>query len=483
MRLMSVAVVGFLLLVTALAYYVFVELRPAHLSALVPQDFAFGYFYRSLNELRELYEAPHQRQDVDPARLRLGAPVNNPGLAGVSHREPAGSFVTRDGKEVFLVPCVDVGAFKEAFGRERENLAVRAPHRVAENYLSLSRERVAARRGRENPLVLRATDYPLALAGHPKDSLTFRVMLAGLFVREAPRKPSGVPHLGLEVRKLPEAVGAAVARECDDLLLGFRRPRSGVDPVRVEGEATLSAGSAVARGALLADALDLTGLVATFPFDTKLLVGGVLDGAGWREMGVSLPVGAAALAAGIVEKRHHARRFTLLLAARPRDPQALVRLRESGPRHLVGEADLAFAKLVDGDAEVRTARLAGPPAWLATVLRSDARQAPPVYVSSTVAQGIWYCAVGSQAEGVVRHALGCLRGARELGILRSEPVAAHPEFLAGPHVAVALVTAQGLQAFRRAMPLVELASLGQPPAVTAVLDVDGRARLDLRIAR
>jgi hypothetical protein len=485
MRLTSVGAAGLLLMTIALAYYFFFDLRVAHISALVPEKFSFGIFYRSLNELREIYDAPYQRSDADPARLRLGEPTNNPGLAGVDYEEPAGSIWTEGRDEILLVPVVDVGAFKEAFETERSNLSVRPPHRVAANYLALSRAKATARRGPENPLVRRATDFPLAVAGHPRDASTFGVMLAALFMREARRKPEGVRMLGQEVRRLPTPIAAAVARECRDFLLGF--PHQELDgPARVAIEATLSEESAVARSAALAGELDLVDLVATFPFNTVLLAGGVLDAEGWRSMGLPIPVGDAAFAFGLVEKRHHARRFTLLLAARPRDPAVLARLADAGHRPLLDDPQqaLVFARLMDGEAEVRTAPLASPPAWLATVLRSSAKKAPPVYVSSTVAQGIWYCAIGSLAEGTVRHALGCLRGARELGVQRAEPVTAHREFLAGPHAGMALVTPAGLKAFRYEMPMVEVASLGAPTAATAVLDVaDGQARIDLRLGK
>jgi hypothetical protein len=485
MRLTSVGVAGLLVLTVGLAYYYFVDLRPAHISELVPKEFSFGIFYRSLNELRELYEGPYQRSDADPARLRIGEPTNNPGLAGVDYREPAGSFWTADRKEILLVPCVDPDAFREAYETERSNLSVRAPHRVAENYFALSRAKATARRGPENPLVLRATDYPLALTGHPKDASTCRLMLAALFVREARRKPQGVRLLGQEVRRLPTPIAAAVARECDDLLLGFPHPEP-TRPVRVEIEADLADGSAMARSAGLVADLDLTGLVATFPFNTVLLAGGALDAEGWRAMGLPVPVGDAAFAFGLVEKRLHARRFTLLLAARPRDPAVLETLARDGHRPLLDDprAELEFARIRDGEAEVRTAPLAAPPAWLAHVMRSDAAKAPPVYVSSTVARGVWYCAVGSLAEGTVRHALGCLRGALELGIQRSAPVAGYREFLGAPHAAVAMVTPTSLKAFGYEMPMVEIASLGQPKSALAVLDVaDGRARGELRLDR
>ena len=485
MRMMHVAGGGLLLMATAMAYYVFFDLRPAHISELVPDDFAFGTFYGSANKLRQLYEAPHQRKDVDPAELRIGDPVNNPGLAGISYGEPAGSFWTPEGEEVFLIPCVDYPAFKEAFDQEREDIQMRAPKRVAENYLSLSKTRASARHADENELITRAVRYPLAVAGHPKDGAMLRLMLASLFLRESPKKLPGVPLAAREVRNIPPGLASMVARECNDLLIGFPQIENVSLPVRVEVEATLSQESALGRSAALADELDLTGIAATFPFNTVLLVGAVLDGKGWKDWGLPIPVGDSAFVAGIVETKHHRRRFTLLLAARPRDPAVLAALAASGHAALLDdpEKELAATTLLDQKTEVKTSRLDAPPAWLATVLRADAEKSPPVYLSKCVENGIWYCAIGSQAEGAVRRALACLRSAPELGLQRSKPVAEHRGFLKGPHAGLVLVTASGLKAFSYAMPLLEVASLGQPASVTAILDIDGRARVELRIPR
>jgi hypothetical protein len=74
----------------------------------------------------------------------------------------------------------------------------------------------------------------------------------------------------------------------------------------------------------------------------------------------------------------------------------------------------------------------------------------------------------------------------QLGLARVKPVAQHRAFLQSPqtpHVGLALVTAAGLKAFDRAMPYFEIASIAQPPAVTAVLDVDKRAKLEILVAR
>ena len=104
-----------------------------------------------------------------------------------------------------------------------------------------------------------------------------------------------------------------------------------------------------------------------------------------------------------------------------------------------------------------------------------------MFVTSAVERGIWYCAIGSQAEGTVRRAIGNLRDRPELGLRRT--VGDHPEFLSGTHVGLALVMVQGLKAYKYRMPMFEFASLGQPPTVTAILDVDELAKLDIRIAR
>ena len=48
---------------------------------------------------------------------------------------------------------------------------------------------------------------------------------------------------------------------------------------------------------------------------------------------------------------------------------------------------------------------------------------------------------------------------------------------------VLLVTAAGIKALGSAMPYFEIASLHQPSSITAVLDVDERAKLEILIAR
>jgi hypothetical protein len=381
------------------------------------------------------------------------------------------------------MPVRKIPAFEDAFEQERENIRMREPERVAKSYLSLSQQPVRARRGPLNSLVLDAVRYPLAVCGRPRDGTMLTAMLAYLLAREAPRKPEA-PLLIQQATRLPKGVADVIARQCDDLLLGFPLPDAPDAPVRVEGEAALVPTGMVARSAHLAAEVDLTNVVASFPHNTVLLAGLVLDAPGWQEVGLPLPLGNAAFACGLVEEKIHARRFTVLLAARPASAHDLARLKEQSLAPLVGDpAGLSWNTVEDGRAEVRTAELPDAPAWLAQVLRSDAEAPPPVYVSTTSERGIWYCAIGSLAEGTVRRALGCLRDTPELGLSRNKPIALHKRFLARPHVGLALVTAAGLKAFDAQMPYFEIASLDQPPSVTAVLDVDAKAKLEILIAR
>jgi len=473
------------LLVLALGYLIFIMWpRTAYISELVPKDFAFGVFTSSLDDLGRLYEGPYAQKDADPARLRFGGPCNVPGLDGVDYEMPAGSYWTKDLKEeIFLMPVRKVAAFEHAFERERENTRMREPKRVAKSYLSLSEQPVRARIGRRNDLVLSAVRYPLAACGRPHDGVTLTAMLVYLLAREAPRKPDA-PLLIKQATRLPRGVADVIAHQCEDLLLGFPMPETPDAPVRVEGEAVLVPTGMIARSAHLAAELDLADVARSFPYNTVLFGGLVLDAAGWQEAGLPLPVGNAAFAVGIVEEKIHARRYTLLLAARSLSPHDRERLKEQALAILVGDTTKLLWNVVeDGKAEVRTTVLPDAPAWLAQVLRPDAAEPPPVYVSTTEERGIWYCAIGSQAEGTVRRALGCLRDTPELGLLRSRPVAAHKRFLEGPHVGLALVTAAGLKAFETQMPYFEIASLDQPAAVTAVLDVDERAKLEILISR
>ena len=474
---------GCALVVAVFAFYTLIARRPAHISALVPEDFAFGVFSSSLNDLDELYEAPYRNRETNPAALRYGDPVNVPHLDGFDYDRPIGSFVSTGEAEIFLIPVRDAGAFEDAFEVERTNVKMRDPMQPAKNYLAVSDRSVKVRRGDKNDLVIKAAGYPLAGAGHPKTGIHLRLLLWYMFHRESPRKPPGIPVLARVALRIPKPVADRIANECDSVLLGIPLPRTTAEPVRIEGEIALRDAGHVARSAHLATELDLTNMVASFPHLTVLLVGGVLDEAGWRDVGLPLEVGDAAVAFAIVEREYHARRFNFLVAVRPSSPDHLRKLEADGHTRFLDAAPGTFKVIEDGSAKVRTAALEKAPAWLAHLLRSDAKKAPQLFVSTTSERGVWYCSIGSQAEGTVRHALACLRDKPELGLRRQKQVGDHKEFLRGPHVGVAVVTVQGLRALGYRMPIFEFASLGQPPAITATLDVDNLAHLDIRLTR
>ena len=120
---------------------------------------------------------------------------------------------------------------------------------------------------------------------------------------------------------------------------------------------------------------------------------------------------------------------------------------------------------VDGGTKVLVHTLASPPTGLLEVLlRSGSRgSGPPVHVATALEDGIWLCAIGSQAERAVRNSLGCLRGAeqlsvrasytdREAGAVRPTPIVPQREVFSPHGVAAGMVTAKGLRAFRGRMP-------------------------------
>ena len=486
MRLLTVGIGGVLLLAAALGFYLLFQLPAVGMAGLVPHDFVFGVFYSSIDDLREAYEAPGARNDADPGRLRVGDRVNVPDLDGVAQSEPVGVYWTARREEVFLVPTFDAGSFEDAFEQSRENTRLRAPRRVSKQYVSLSESSaVAEPQERDAPLVARAAGFPIALAGRPKDAETLRFMLQYLLAWEPRQKPAGLPILAREVGKLPESFAGFAARAVDGFVLGFEKRPTPAAPVQVDLWGAQTPGGVLERGAAAARDLDLGGLASTFPHDTVVLAGAALDAKGWKELGLPLPAGDAAVAFGIVDRRHYTRRYTLLVTVRPRKREDLARLEQNGAADLLGAfgAGLEYRRVMDEATAVKTAELADAPAWMLPVFHAESKRPPPLYVTTAMEGGIWFCAVGSQAEGIVRYSLGCLRDPH-LGLRRTAPVAAHKGFFDPGHLALGYLSTAGLKAFRRTMPCFEIASLGQPVALTAVLDLekDGIAGL-LRILR
>ncbi|MHC4930771.1 MAG: hypothetical protein ACYTGV_01080 [Planctomycetota bacterium] len=483
MRLLTLGVLALLLLGAILFLFTLFGLPEVHVSALVPDDAKFVIGYSSINELRELYEGPAAPLNFDPALSRIGRQVNNPGFDGIDFEQAVASYVTQDGKEVHLVPFVEFDAFEKAFALARDNIHLRGPFREARNYLSTSKTGARPERGPEDPLVRQLDEHVLLLAGRPESALDLRFMLTYLLSLDDNTARVTAPLLSRVVTAIPEGAAGFVATECDDLLLGIPRGQKATDPLRIVVRATPRARGALARAEEVARQVDLARLVGSIPRAAGIVVGGVLDAKGWDEIGVALPLGDGAVAAGIVERKYHGRPYTLLVAASPRDPKDLDGLRALGPALLSGSEALEFTAEEDEGTEVRTAVLDAPPARLRTILHASQKVPPPVYLSTAVEKGVWYCAIGSQAEHTVRSALGCLRGAAELSVRGAEGVQAHREFFRAGHAAMALVTPEGLKSLRFPMPYVQIANVGQPKAVTFVLDVAGMAQGDLRLAR
>jgi hypothetical protein len=479
MRPLSLGALALLLVAVALVYFVFFSLNEAHVAALVPEDMAWGVFYRSVDDLREAYEHPDARRDVDPARLRLGRRVNVPGLDGVAQHRPFGSFMTRDFEEVFLVPFTDFDAFEEAFEKSQVDVNLRAPNRVARNYLAVSRAPVIPSKRADNRLVLRGLEHPISLVGRPRDAQTVKLMLRQLLEFEPPRRTAGgVPTLAEVTARLPTAAAELIAAECDDLVLGIEPGAEARAPVRAPFEARLAPGGLLARAEAVAAQAGLADAVASFPRETVLLAGAALDAAAWKELGFAAGTGDGAVACGIVDTQYRARRYTVLVVARNgASGEALAATLFGG--------GLTYKAVADKQTTVRTAVLPAIPDALADVLRASVRdEEPPVYVSHATEDGLAFCAVGSQAEASVRHALACRRGAEELSLGRAPLLGDHRALVTGTPALVAVVSPAGLRALRLPMPLFQIVSLAQPASVTMAARVE-EARLvgEFRVQR
>ncbi len=483
MRLATIGAVAAAVLLAALFYLTFIDRSPAHMAALVPEEMRWGIFYRSIDDLRHAYAGPYARQDVDCARLRLGEPINAPDFEGVLQQSPIGSYRDRDGEEVFLVPFFDLDAYEKAFEANRENVLLRPPHRAAANYISVSRSTGRASRGRDNPLVLRALQYPLAAAGRPADGRALRTMLFDLLSRESRREAPGTFPLWREVARLPDAVADPIAAACADLVVGVVPATSPTVVPHIEIDARAAPDGLLARAGPVARDLDLAACVRALPVQTVLFLAASLDARGWTELGLPWEVGDAALAAAVIHSRHRARYNSLLVVIRPRDAS---RLEAIDARLLLGAPapPCTFAEVTADDLTLKTAKLDAPPPWLETLLSSDQRDPPPVYLSTASAGGFWYAAVGAWAEDVVRKAIDCQRGRAELSIEAERTIPFPERFFRAGHAAVAMTTVEGLKALAYPMPYVDLASIGQPLSATLVVDVAGdKVKGELRLGR
>ncbi len=483
MRLVTLGAVAAAVLLAALFYLTFIDRSPAHLAALVPSDMRWGVFYRSIDDLRRAYEGPFLRTDVDCAKVRIGGMINAPDFEGVLQQAPIGSYRNRDGEEIFLVPFFDLDAYEGAFETNRENVILRPPHRAAANYVSVSTSPARASRGADNPLVLRALEYPIAAAGRPADGRELRSMLFDLLSRESRREPPGIFPLWREVAKLPDAVAHPIAAACADLVVGVVAATTPEASPHLELVATPAEGGLLARAGPVAREVDLGSCVRALPVQTVLFFGASLDDRAWRGLGLPWDVGDAACVAAIIHSRHRARYNSLLVVVRPREA---ARVASIDARALLGApaAPCEFTETAVDATPIRTAKLDTPPAWLDTLLASDHREPPPVYLSTAAADGFWYAAVGAWAEDVVRKAIDCQRGRNELSIAADRRIPLPERFFRPGHAVIALATVTGLEALSYPMPYLDIASIGLPASATLVVDVaPGRVTGEIRLGR
>ncbi len=468
---MSLALTGLLLLGVALVYFVFFDLKQVHIAALVPDDFSFAVVYASIDDLRESYEAPYARQDADTGVDRIGRPTNVPGLEGVAQQRPVGSYWTHDQQLVWLLPYTDFGAFEEAFFTNRENTRLRPPQRVAQNYLSLSETAVRPRRSDDEPLFRQASTYPIALVGRPRDGGDLKRMFSYLFLHEPTRKPQGVRVLGREIARWPPRAAAFAASQIESLLVGFR-PGKSEEPVGVDVELKPRADTALQHA--LPDGMGK--LVAAAPHSTVALAGLALKKQGWEQLGFPLEVGDAAVVVAIVTTKLRARPNTILFVIRSKETPDELAL-------IDGDESYEFDVFMDRKTEVRTTNIDAP-ARFAHILSSSARKPPAVALSVAREDGVWYCAIGSQAHQVVRHALGCARGATELSIGRWLREQKHGDVLQPKNLGAFVFRAEAATAMGWSMPLFEIRSLAVPTALSAaIVRSDQFVRADLRIYR
>ncbi len=472
------------LLGAAAIYYAFFSLSDANIAALVPEDMRYGVFYRSLDELREAYENPHARSDLDPARRRVGRPVNAPGLDGMAYHRPVGSFFNREGEEIHIVPFRDFDAFDEAFEKGQDNLHLRAPQKIAKGYLGLSRTGRLPSKGPDHRLVRRGLEFPISLVGYPDNATTLKNMLLSLLGPDVTSRTGGVPPLAKVALQMPTPAAQLIAEELENLIVGVTASRDLKAPVLVTMEGQPKSDGILARAGRHRGKLGLKQVMACLPVKTTMFAAAALDGTGWRAAGLPVDIGDAAIAIAVIDNRLRAGRFQLLVVAKPAGGTDILDRLDTLAPVLFAEELAANARYKDvRGTPVRVAKLTTKPPLLKTFLRSGTVKPLPVYFASAREGGLWFGAIGAYAEGTIQSALGCHRGASELSVLRSPLMKHHAELSQREGVAVALISPEGLRALKLPMPYFGIVSLDQPPAITAILDVEGQARMDVRITR
>jgi len=380
----------------------------AHLAALVPEDAVYAVVSSSVNDLRELYVGTYQVTDFDAARARYGEPVNVPGLDGFDYDRPVGSYYRAGDGIVRLVPVADLDAFESAHRHTRENINVKAPVRVAKQYVSVAETDAVATVGPDNRMILEACEFPLALVGRPRTPMELGQMLVELFVRErAPRAPQVVP-LAAMLARMPERVASLAAGEMDRFRLAVLAHKPNDPAVRFDLLAELSSNSHFAAATEYAKGSEVADLMGVLPagnkINTILAASVMLSGESWQALGLPMNVGPAAGMIGIVALKYRAGRHTIVFGLAPTNERAFERIAQT-PLFGLDPAQAKTLKL-DGP-DLRMQRIDKAPAAFAAILATDARTPPQLYVGRARIGNAWYCALGAHAEEVLRAIVGC----------------------------------------------------------------------------
>jgi hypothetical protein len=465
----------------------------AHIAALVPEDAIYCVVSSSVNDLRELYVSKYQVTEFDPARARIGDPVNVPGLDGVDYERPVGVYLSRDRELVNLVPFTDLGAFEKAFDQTRENVNAKAPIEVAKHYLSVSESDAVATIGPDDRMILEASKHPLALVGRPGSSLELRAMLVALFGAErAPRMRTAIPLSALCLG-MPEAVATAALRELRQFRLAVL-PHKPDDPaVRFDLVADPGPQSQLVRAAEYATGGEAATLLGTLPAGHKMnTVAGaavVLDAEGWRTMGMPISVGPAAGMIGVVTLKYRAGRQCMVFGLAPSDPEALDRIAVAP---VLGLDPSAAQTIKLTGAELLLHRVKDAPSPFRKILSSEARSPPPLYLCTARLGGIWFCTLGAHAEEVMRAIVDGATGASRFVLRdikagvdkRLVPTALHPKLFRPGLLALGFLNAEAPRAIKFPIPHMQTASIGNPEAVTFTLAMEeDRLHADIRVFR
>ena len=484
----------------ALLAYAFDLFAPpaAHIAALVPEDAVYAVVSSSVNDLRQLYESSYEVTEFDAARVRLGNPVNAPALNGIDYDRPFGYFFDRSDKLIYLVPVNDLDAYESAHAVEQANINAKVPVRVAKTYVSVSESDAVATIGPDNPLILDAVEYPLALVGRPYSAPVLRAMLIGLFGAEQLPQSRIAPPLAMLCARLPDRIADVAVREMETMRLAVLPTAPDSPSVRFDlladpGSESVLARAAPRLGSRHDGRLDPAALLGTLPGGLKMnsVLGAavVLDGEGWRAMGLPINPGAAAGMFGVVALKYRAGKHNLVFGLAPAETKRFDQF-DIAPLFGLDKQDAQAVDVVDGKMWIYT--LGAAPPLFAHILKSDARSPPPISVCTGHANGFWYCTVGAHAEEVMRALIDAANGKRPFIMRQLQkmednkivPTFAHTEFWRPGRVALGFLTAEAPNALKFAFPYIQTASIANPTGFTCVIDVDrGRLHADIRAFR